>query len=332
MKAMLSTRAGGPESLELTELPMPEPAKGEVRIRVRAAGVNYPDILIIRDLYQVKPPRPFAPGGEISGEVEALGEGVTGLETGDRVLALPGVNGFASHVVVAASRVVKIPDAMPFDQAACFVLTYGTSYHALKDRAAIRPGESLLVLGAAGGVGAAAVELGKAAGARVIAAVSSDEKATFCREIGADAAIVYPRNPDRDAQKALSAEIRAAAGGEGVNVVYDAVGGDYAQPALRAMAWGGRFLVVGFPAGIPNVPLNLTLLQSIDIQGIYWGAWVARNPKGQAENMRDLFALHAEGAIRPRISASFPLADAAAALQMLEARKVMGKVVLTIDD
>ncbi|MBZ0129363.1 MAG: NADPH:quinone oxidoreductase family protein [Rhodobacteraceae bacterium] len=332
MKAMLSTRTGGPDSLELTELPTPEPKEGEVRIAVRAAGVNYPDVLIIRDLYQVKPPRPFAPGGEVSGVIEALGDGVAGLKVGDRVLALPGINGFASHVVVAAQRVMKIPDAMPFDEAAAFVLTYGTSYHALKDRAAIRQGESLVVLGAAGGVGAAAVELGKAAGAQVIAAVSSEDKAAFCRKIGADAVIVYPRDPDREAQKALSAEIRAVAGGDGVNVVYDAVGGDYAGPALRAMAWGGRFLVVGFPAGIPQVPLNLTLLQSTDIKGVYWGAWVARNPKGHAANMRELFALYAKGAIRPRISASFPLAEAAQALQMLESRKVMGKVVLTIAD
>lgn len=331
MKAMLSTEPGGPETLALTEMPTPEPGKGEVRIRVHAAGVNYPDVLIIRDLYQVKPPRPFAPGGEVAGEVEAIGDSVTGLAIGDRVLALPGINGFASHVIAAAPRVVKIPDTMPYDQAACFVLTYGTSYHALKDRAAIKAGETLLVLGAAGGVGAAAVELGKAAGARVIAAVSSDEKAAFCRDLGADDAIVYPREMNRDAQKALSAQIKAAAGGN-VDVVYDAVGGDYAEPALRALAWGGRFLVVGFPAGIPRIPLNLTLLQSTDIMGVYWGAWVARNPKGHSVNMRELFALYAKGAIRPRISARFALENAAEALQMLEARKVMGKVVLTVAD
>lgn len=330
MKAMLSTAVGGPETLELTELPDPTPGKGELLVRVHAAGVNFPDTLIIRDLYQMKPPRPFAPGGEIAGEVLAVGEGVSTYAPGDRVLALTGHGGFATHLTVKANVAVRIPDAMPYEDAACFIFTYGTSHHALKDRAALRPGETLLILGAAGGVGAAAIELGKAAGARVIAAVSSEEKAEFCRQIGADETLVYPRKLDRDGQKALSAEIKKLAGGDGVDVVYDAVGGAYAEPCLRAMAWKGRYLVVGFPAGIPNIPLNLTLLKGCQIVGVFWGASVFREPRGHAENMADLFRLYSEGRIKPRISARFPLEQAAQALEMMQDRKVLGKVVITM--
>jgi len=331
MKAMLSVATGGPETLELTEMPDPEPGKNQVRIRVRAAGLNFPDTLMIRDMYQVKPPRPFAPGGEIAGEVDAIGEGVSGLAVGDRVLALTGFGGFVTHINVDAPKVIKIPDDMPFEDAACFIFTYGTSHHALKDRAHIKPGESLLILGAAGGVGVAAIELGKAAGAKVIAAVSSEEKAAFCKAHGADETLVYPTELDRDAQKELSNQIKALSGGEGVDVVYDAVGGDYAEPAIRALAWEGRFLVVGFPAGIPKIPLNLTLLKGCQVVGVFWGASVFRNPAGHAENMQDLFKMYAEGKIKPRISARFPLSEAAAALEMMQDRKVMGKVVLTMD-
>ncbi len=331
MKAMLSTVVGGPETLELTDLPDPEPKKGELVIAVRAAGVNFPDTLMIRDLYQMKPPRPFAPGGEIAGDVVAVGEGVKGFAEGDRVLALTGHGGFVTQIAIKAATAVKIPDAMPYEDAACFIFTYGTSHHALKDRADIQPGESLFILGAAGGVGAAAIELGKATGARVIAGVSSDDKAAFCKEIGADETLVYPRELDRDAQKALSNEIKRLSGGEGVDVVYDAVGGDYAEPAIRALAWTGRFLVVGFPAGIPKIPLNLTLLKGSQIVGVFWGASVFRDPKGHAQNMRELFQMYAEGKIKPRISARFPLAEAHKALDMMQNRKVMGKVVLTMD-
>ncbi|MDK3072674.1 NADPH:quinone oxidoreductase family protein [Sedimentitalea sp. JM2-8] len=330
MKAMLSTAPGGPDTLELTELPDPVPGKGEVRIRVRAAGVNFPDTLMIRDLYQMKPPRPFAPGGEIAGEVDAVGEGVEGLSVGDRVLALSGFGGFATHITIDARKVIPIPDAMPYEDAACFIFTYGTSHHALKDRAHLKPGESLLILGAAGGVGAAAIELGKAAGAKVIAAVSSADKAEFCKSIGADETIVYPRDLDRDAQKALSNEIKALAGPDGVNVVYDAVGGDYAEPAIRALAWEGRFLVVGFPAGIPKIPLNLTLLKGCQVVGVFWGASTFRDPRGHAENVGELFQMYADGKIKPRISARFPLEQAAEALTLMQDRKVMGKVVLTM--
>ncbi len=329
MHAMLSTEPGGPETLEWTQGPDPEPKKGEVRIAIKAAGVNFPDTLIIRDLYQIKPPRPFAPGGEVAGVIEALGDGVSGLNIGDRVIAMTGFGGFTTHVCARADACLPIPDNMPFDEAACFIFTYGTSHYALKQRGELKSGETLLILGAAGGVGAAAIELGKAAGARVIAAVSSQDKADFCTELGADATIVYPRTMDRAAQKALSAQIKEIAGPDGVHVAYDAVGGDYAEPVIRSMAWGGRFLVVGFPAGIPAIPLNLTLLKSCQIVGVFWGASIYRDPAGHMNNVRELFDLYGCGKIKPRISASFAMQDAAKALSMIAERKVLGKIVLT---
>ena len=330
MKAMLSKEPGGPETLEMTELPMPEPKAGELLIKVHAAGVNFPDTLIIQDLYQFKPQRPFAPGGEVSGEIISIGDGVTGFAVGERVLALTGHGAFATHMTLEAVRAVKVPDAMPSEDAACFIFTYGTSHHALKDRAQIKPGETLLILGAAGGVGAAAIELGKAAGATVIAAVSTEDKAAFCKSIGADHTIIYPREMDRDAQRAFSTKIKELSGGEGVDVVYDAVGGDYAEPALRATGWQGRYLVVGFPAGIPKLPLNLPLLKGSQIIGVFWGAAVRRDPKGHAENMDDLFRLYAEGKIRPHIHASYPLAQAGDAINMMSDRKAMGKVIVKV--
>ena len=329
MHAMLSKSPGGPETLEWSELPDPKPKKGEVRIAVKAAGVNFPDTLIIRDLYQIKPPRPFAPGGEVSGVIDALGDGVSDLRTGDPVIAMTGFGGFATHVCVPAAACLKMPEEMPFDEAACFVFTYGTSHYALKNRAELKSGETLLILGAAGGVGAAAIELGKAAGARVIAAVSSQDKADFCTSLGADATLIYPRTMDRDAQKALSGEIKTVAGPNGVDVAYDAVGGDYAEPVIRSMAWGGRFLVVGFPAGIPAIPLNLTLLKSCQIVGVFWGASIYRDPVAHMNNMAELFDMYAKGQLKPRISASFPMQHAAQALDLISARKVLGKVVLT---
>ena len=336
MKAMMSVAPGGPETLALTETETPVPGPGEVLIAVRAAGVNFPDTLIIRDMYQFRPPRPFAPGGEVAGVVEAIGEGVSRFRVGDRVQA-GGINGgFASHFVCGEAQANPIPDAMPFDEAAAFMLTYGTSHYALKDRAQIKPGETLFILGAAGGVGAAAIELGRAMGARIIAGVSSPEKAAFARELGADETIVYPRELDKDAQRALSAEIKSKSAAlgrpEGVDVVYDAVGGAYAEPAVRALGWEGRFLVVGFPAGIPKIPLNLTLLKSCQIVGVFWGAFTQRDPARNAEHISELFRWYADGKIRPRISARFPLADAGAALKLIEDRKATGKVVLTVDD
>ncbi|WP_037306835.1 NADPH:quinone oxidoreductase family protein [Ruegeria halocynthiae] len=332
MQALLSVAPGGPETLELTALPDPVPGKGEILVAVKAAGVNFPDTLMIQDLYQIKPPRPFAPGGEIAGEVTAIGEGVSGFEIGDRVLALTGHGGFATHLAIKAATAVKFPNTMPFEDAACFIFTYGTSYHALKDRAAIQSGETLLILGAAGGVGTAAIELAKTKGARVIAAVSTPEKADFCRQIGADDTIVYTRDMDKAGQKAFSAEIKALAGGEGVDIVYDAVGGSYAEPALRSTAWNGRYLVVGFPAGIPKIPLNLPLLKGCQIVGVFWGASVFRDPAGHAKNISELFGLYAKGKIKPQISKTFSLAQAAQALTHLADRSALGKIVVTMDD
>lgn len=332
MRALLSVTKGGPETLELTTLPDPVPAKDELLLRIHAAGVNFPDTLMIQDLYQIKPPRPFAPGGEIAGEVLGVGDGVTDFAPGDRILALTGHGGFATRMVLKAKSAVKIPSEMPYEDAACFIFTYGTSHHALKDRASLKAGETVLILGAAGGVGSAAIELAKASGARVIAAVSSRDKAEFCKEIGADETLIYPRKMDRDAQKALSSQIKSLAIGEGVDVVYDAVGGDYAEPALRAMAWNGRYLVVGFPAGIPNIPLNLPLLKGCEIVGVFWGASVFRDPNGHAENMSELFEMYGAGKIKPRISATFPLERADEALSLLSQRSILGKVVIKMED
>lgn len=332
MKAMLSNAPGGPETLVLTEMPIPEPQAGEIRIAVKAAGVNFPDLLIIQDLYQHKPPRPFAPGSEVAGIVEAVGQGVDDFEVGDRVWALPaGHGGFVTHITVESSSAVKIPDVMPFEDAACFVFTYGTSHYALCGRAALKSGDTLLVLGAAGGVGTAAVDVGKAFGARVIAAVSSGEKAEFCRNTGADETIIYQREMDRDAQKALSGKIMEIAGRNGVDVAYDAVGGEYAEPCIRAMAWNGRFLVVGFAAGIPKIPLNLTLLRSCQIVGVYWGPFTRRDPTQHSDYLAELFDMYAIGKVKPRITRSFPLQDAAKALELLQQRRVLGNVVLTVD-
>ena len=329
MKAVLSKVVGGPETLVLEELPDPVPAAGQVLIDVKACGVNYPDLLIIQDMYQFKPSRPFAPGGEVSGVVAALGEGVTSLKVGQRVLASTGWGGMADKLAVEAARCTPIPDAMPFDEASAFILTYGTSYYALKDRGFLKPGQTLLVLGAAGGVGLAAVELGKAMGARVIAAASSQEKVDLAISRGA---VVYARGPfDKDGQKALADQLKAACGPNGWDVAYDAVGGDYSEATIRAAGWGGRMLVIGFPSGIPKIPLNLTLLKSCDIVGVFWGAAVARDPAGHAANVRELMDLYAAGKIKPYVSERFPLEKAGDAIAHLASRKAMGKVVVTVE-
>lgn len=332
MKAMMSAAPGGPETLQLMDVDTPSPGPGQLLIAVKAAGVNFPDTLVIRDMYQFKPPRPFAPGGEIAGVVEAVGDGVTGFAPGDRVLSGGVAGGYATHFIADAPRTEKIPDEMPFDDAAAFLMTYGTSHYALKDRADLKPGETLFILGAAGGVGAAAIELGKVMGARVIAGVSSEEKAAFCRELGADEAVVYPTGElDRDTQKALAGAIKSAAGGDGVDVVYDGVGGDYAEPAIRALAWEGRFLVVGFPAGIPKIPLNLTLLKSCQIVGVFWGAFTMRDPQRHKAHVQELFDWYAAGKIKPQVTDRFPLEQAGEAMKVLEERRARGKVVVTID-
>jgi len=332
MRALLSHEPGGPDTLRLSELPDPIAGPGELLVRVRAAAINYPDVLIIEDKYQMRPPRPFAPGGEIAGEVEAIGEGVEGWKVGDRLIAVPGFGGLAEKIVISAKSAIPLPASRSFVDGAALLLTYATSIHALYDRGKLATGQTLLVLGAAGGVGLAAVELGKARGARVIAAVSSDEKTQAARDAGADEAIVYPRGPfDKVASKALAEQFKAAVGPRGADVIYDPVGGDYAEPALRSIAWEGRYLVVGFPAGIPRLPLNLTLLKSCDVCGVFWGAFAARDPKANAAHVETLFRLWDEGTIGPRVSATYPLERGGEAIAALTARSVIGKVVVTID-
>ena len=331
MKALLSTKIGPPEVLEYTDAPDPVAGEGEVVIAVKAAGVNFPDALIIEDKYQFKPERPFSPGGEVAGVIDSVGPGVSNVKVGQRVIGSSGWGGYAEKIKLPAQRIMPIPDAMPFDEASAFILTYGTSYYGLKDRGQLKEGETLLILGAAGGVGVAAIELGKAMGARVIGAVSSEEKAAFAREAGADGTVIYPPGAfAKEQSKALAEAFKTATGG-GADVVYDAVGGDYCEPALRAMNWNSRYLVIGFPAGIPTPPLNLTLLKSSSIVGVFWGASVAREPRLHEGNVRDLFKMYAEGKIKPRISARYPLAEGGKAIRALMDRKATGKLVITID-
>jgi NADPH:quinone reductase-like Zn-dependent oxidoreductase len=331
MKALLSVEPGPPESLALTYVDDPRPGAGELLVRVRAAAINYPDVLIIEDKYQLRPPRPFAPGGEIAGEIEAVGDGVDGWAVGDRVIAVTGFGGLAEKIVIPERAAFRLPNDRSYAEGSALLLTYATSIHALVDRGRLSAGQTLLVLGAAGGVGLAAVELGKAFGARVIAAVSSEEKAAAAREAGADEAIVYPRGPfDKDGQKALAQLFKDAVGPAGADVIFDPVGGDYAEPALRAIGWEGRYLVVGFPAGIPRLPLNLTLLKSCDVCGVFWGAFAARDPQANAAHVASLFMLWDEGKIAPRISATYPLARAGEAIAAMAARKVIGKLVVEL--
>lgn len=331
MRAVLSTRPGGPQELAIEEIEAPRANPGEVVVKVAAVGINFADTLIIEDRYQYKPDRPFSPGGELSGVVAALGEGVMGLTVGDRICAYVCWGALREEVAIPAASCVKLPDAMPMDVGAGFMITYGSSYYALKQRGALRPGETVLVTGAAGGAGAAAIELAKAMGARVIASVSSEDKAEFCRSIGADETLIYPRAPlDGDQQKALSQEIKAIAGPAGLDIVYDAIGGDYAEPALRALNWDGRFLIVGFAAGVPAVPFNLPMLKGLDILGVFWGAWAEKFPADNAANIAEMLALYETGAIRPSISARYTLETAADALKALKERKATGKLVVEI--
>src|SRR5882724_4477480 len=324
MKAVLCKQFGPPESLVVEELPSPKPGAGEVVVSVKAASVNFPDVLIMQNKYQVKPPLPFSPGSEAAGLVKAVGDGVTHVRPGDRVMAIIGYGAFAEEVKVESRRVLPLPAGMDFESAAAFGLTYATSEHALVDRGALKAGETLLVLGAAGGVGIAAIEIGKALGARVIACASSDDKLAVCREHGADETINY-------ATEDLRERIKHVTGGKGVDVVYDPVGGPYTEPALRSIAWRGRLLVVGFAAGeIPKIPLNLTLLKGCSIVGVFWGDWARREPQHFAEAMARLGRWYADGKLEPHISATFPLERAADALTLMASRKVTGKVVLTV--
>lgn len=332
MKALRTHTTGGPETLVLDEIDVPSPGPGQVLVAVKACAINYPDALMIRDLYQFKPERPYAPGGEIAGVIEALGEGVEGFAVGDRVLAGIGNGGLAEKVCVPANRMFPIPEGVPYEKAASLLMTYGTTIHGLKDRGHIKTGDTVLVLGAAGGVGLAAVELAKAFGARVVAAVSSAEKGDVARKAGADDVVIYPREAmSREESKALANAFKAACGPDGANIVYDIVGGQYSEPALRAIAWEGRFLVVGFPAGIAKMPLNLTLLKSCDIAGVFWGAFTMREPARFRAQVQELFDLLAAGKIDPLVSETFPLARGGEAIARLENRQAVGKIVVTME-
>jgi len=324
MRAVLCKAYGPPESLVVEDLPPLEPGPGEVVVSVKAASVNFPDVLIIQNKYQVKPPLPFSPGSEVAGVVKSAGAGVTHVKPGDRVMAIIGYGAFAEEIKAEAARVIPLPAGMDFDTAAAFGLTYATSDHALRDRGALVAGETLLVLGAAGGVGIAAIEIGKALGARVIACASTDDKLAVCRDHGADDTINY-------ATEDLRERIKALTGGKGPDVIYDPVGGAYTEPALRSIAWRGRLLVVGFAAGdIPKIPLNLTLLKGCSIVGVYWGEFTRREPQKFAESIRQLGRWYAEGKLKPHISATFPLERAADALTKMANREVTGKVVLKV--
>jgi NADPH2:quinone reductase len=323
MKAVLCKELGPPEKLVVEQVPSPRAGKGQVVVSVKAAGVNFPDTLIIQGKYQFKPEPPFSPGGEVAGVIKEIGEGVTRLKPGDRVIAASTYGGFAEEMLTDADKVIAMPDAMAFVPASAFVLTYGTSYHGLKDRAQLKAGETLLVLGASGGVGLAAIQLGKTMGAKVIAAASSDAKLQVCRDNGAEELINY-------ASEDLRARVKVITAGRGVDVVYDPVGGPYSEPALRDMAWKGRFLVVGFAAGdIPKVPLNLPLLKGCSIVGVFWGAFTRAEPENNRRNNDELMQLYIAGKLKPHIHATYPLERAAEALNEVLNKRVSGKVVLT---
>jgi NADPH:quinone reductase len=322
MKALLCQQYGPPENLVVAEIADLQPNEGEVVIAVKACGVNFPDTLIIQGKYQFKPPFPFSPGGEVAGIIHAVGEGIKNFKVGDKVFALTGWGGFAEQVVIRANRVFPMPPGMSYEVAASLMYTYGTSYHALKNRANLQAGETLLVLGAAGGVGLAAVNLGKIMGAKVIAAASTDEKLALCKEYGADEVINYTTEDLRERLKSLT--------GGGIDVVYDPVGGDYSEPALRSMNWKGRYLVVGFAAGqIPNIPLNLALLKGCSIVGVFWGAFADREPKESFQNVIELMQFLQKGQIKPHIQKTFSLEEAPQALYDMLERRVMGKLLVT---
>ncbi|MEV0810445.1 NADPH:quinone oxidoreductase family protein [Micromonospora sp. NPDC050200] len=323
---MLCRALGGPENLVEAEVPDPVAGPGQVVVNVRSAGVNFPDGLIVAGTYQTKPALPFSPGCEVAGTVRAVGAGVTGLAPGDRVAAFCGIGGYAEQVAVAAERVHRIPDGMELDHAAAFPVVYGTSFHGLVDRARLRTDETLLVLGAAGGVGLTAVQIGKALGARVIAAASSAEKLRLCAAHGADELIDY-REQD------LAARLNEVTGGTGVDVVYDPVGGPAAQTAVRALAWGGRYLTVGYASGdIPRVGMNRLLLTEGELLGVLWGAWAGRHPEANSANMSRLLEWYSSGLLRPHVDRHFPLAEAAAALATVMNRGAVGKIVLSIGE
>ena len=332
MKALQCVELGGPDKLKINEVDSPSVIPGHVVIDVKSGSINFPDVLMIQGLYQFQPPLPFTPGGESAGIISEVGEDVTKFKVGDKVFAMTGTGAFAEKILAHEASCMLIPDSMDYDSAAALSMTYGTSLYALKQRANIQPGETLLVLGASGGVGIAAIELGKAMGAKVIAAASTQDKVDMCMAHGADKGFIYPSgNLDRDQQKQLSNKIKELTDGKGANVVYDPVGDSYSEPCLRATAWEGRYLVIGFAAGeIPKIPLNITLLKGCQIVGVFWGAWVGMHPGENNKNFDELFKLHAEGKINPEVSQKYALENSADAFSHLANRKAKGKVIINM--
>jgi NADPH2:quinone reductase len=325
MHAWFCETLSGPEGLVWKEVPTPEPGPGQVRIAIRAASLNFPDILIVQGKYQFKPPLPFVPGSEYAGVVEAVGPGVTRLKPGDAVAAMGSIGGFATHGLIDADRVMALPPGFGFVDAAAFALTYGTAHHALVDRGALKPGETVLVLGAAGGVGTAAIQVAKAMGARVIAAASTDDKCAFCRTLGADETLNYTTQEVREALKDLT-------GGKGPELVYDPVGGDLAEPVFRSIAWRGRYLVIGFAQGsIPSLPLNLPLLKGASIVGVFWGSFVRHEPEANAAGMAQLAQWYAQGLVKPAVDRQLPMRELAQAYRRMATREVRGKIVMVND-
>jgi len=325
MQGWFCNSNGGPEALVWQDAPTPEPAPGEVRVRVKAASLNFPDVLITQGKYQMKPEWPFVPGSEFSGLIDAIGAGVTQFKLGDHVAAIGGTGGFGTHACVPVHRVMALPPDFSLIDASAFAFTYGTSHHALMDRGQLLPGETVLVLGAAGGVGSAAIQIAKAAGARVIAAASTDEKCAACAAMGADEVINYSREKFRDA-------ISAATGGQGPNVIYDPVGGEFAEPAFRSIAWRGRYLVVGFAGGgIPALPWNLALLKGASIVGVFWGEFIKREPESHLQSIAQLTAWYLEGRVKPLIDDVLPIEDLKSAYARMTSRTVMGKLVIALD-
>ena len=323
MHAWLCENPIGVEALTWKELPTPEPKAGEVRVAIRAASLNFPDLLIVQNKYQMKPPLPFVPGSEYAGVVDAIGDGVSHLKVGDPVAAFGGTGGFGTHAVVNVALVMPLPAGFAFDDAAAFILTYGTTHHALLDRAGLKAGETLLVLGAAGGVGTAAIQIAKTIGARVIAAASSDEKCALCREIGADATINYASGSIRD-------ELKTLTDGKGPDVIYDPVGGDLAEPVFRSIAWRGRYLIVGFAQGaIPSLPLNLALLKGASLVGVFWGEFARREPRANEKALAELAQWYAQGKVKPVIDSRLPMQELPAAYARMGSRQVRGKLVMT---
>ena len=330
MKAFVCKEFGPVESHVIEDIPEPEAGDGQVVVDIKATGISFPDVLIVQGLYQFKPPFPFSPGSEIAGIVSSVGNGVTKFKEGDRVMGNIGSGGLVEKGAFFETQLMSLPESMDFKIAAGFSLNYGTTIHGLKQRAELKPNESILILGAGGGLGITAIHVAKAMGAKVIAAVSSEDKLELCKKEGADEGILYLREMDRDAQKKFSSEIKEISGG-GVEVIYDKVGGDYSEPALRAIKRHGRYLVVGFTAGIPKMPLNLTLLKECQIIGVFWGQFAGLDREVNAENFKELFQMHAEGKIKPFISETFPIERAGEAIKTLADRKVLGKIVVSME-